>query len=224
MFNLNLKLIPITWLGGSIYTNLNILLATVLIALVNNTTAPYVTNNMVTSTNLSPRLGAAHWVLYRPNHDAAMHVTTMTQYSSNSTPSQRWSIADYLNASWLHVALIGIAQCGYLRRTLGVYLKTQNYPILSKSMSSTNISHFLFFPLSAWGKNYHSSLVCPMTYRILGHIRPFCVLASRLVREQENAVVTFMVAPDMLEKTRIEVSRQFLDKSSDSVDAIQRIR
>ena len=40
-------------------------------------------------------------------------------------------------------------------------------------------------------------------------------------------MVTFMVAPDVLEKTRAEVSRQFLDESSDSVDtagALQRIR
>ena len=112
----------------------------------------------------------------------------------------------------------------YLRRVLELYLKSQNYPIWSGSMSSTNIPHFLFFTFPAWGKNYHSSLVCPMTYRILGHIRPFCVLASHLVREQENAVVTLMVAPDMLKKTRIEVSRQFLDKSSDSTEAIRRIR
>ena len=134
--------------------------------------------------------------------------------------------ADHLNASWLHMALIGIARCGYLKRILGVYLKTQNYPISSKSMSSTNISHFLFFPVSAWGKNYHSSLswLYPLTYRILGHIRPFCVLAPRLVREQENVVVTVMVGSHVLERTRSEVSRQFLDESSDSVKALQRIR
>ena len=90
-------------------------------------------------------------------------------------------------------------------------------------MSSTNTSHFLFYTFPAWGKNYHSSL-CPLTYRILGHIRPFCVLAPRLVREQENVVVTFMVAPDALEKTRAEVSRQFLGESSDSAEALQRIR
>jgi hypothetical protein len=84
-------------------------------------------------------------------------------------------------------------------------------------------SHFLLFPIPAWGKNYHSSL-CPLTYRLLGHIRPFCVLATRLVCEQGNVVVTFMVAPDVLEKTRAEVSRKFLDESSDSAEAFQRIR
>ena len=90
-------------------------------------------------------------------------------------------------------------------------------------MPSTKTSHFLFFPIPAWGKNYYSSLSL-LTYRLLGHIRPFCVLATRFVREQENVVVTFMVAPDVLRKTQIEVSRQFLDESSDSAEALQRIR
>ena len=92
-------------------------------------------------------------------------------------------------------------------------------------MSSTNTSHFLFFTFPAWGKNYHL-LLCRLTYQILGHIRPFCVLAARLVREHENAMVTLMVSPDVLEKTRGEVSRQFLDESSesDSARALQRIR
>ena len=90
-------------------------------------------------------------------------------------------------------------------------------------MSSTNTSHFLIFPFPAWGKNNHSSL-CPLTYQILGDIRPFCVLTPRLVREQENVVVTFMVAPHVLEKARAEISRQFLDESSDGAEALHRIR
>ena len=69
----------------------------------------------------------------------------------------------------------------------------------------------------------HSSLYS-LTHWILGHIRPFCVLAPRLVREQKNVVVTFMVAPQVLEKVRAEISRQFLDESSDSVEALKRIR
>ena len=67
----------------------------------------------------------------------------------------------------------------------------------------------------------------PLTHQTLGHIRPLCVLAPRLVREQENVIVTFMVGPHVLEKTRAEVSRQFPDQSSDSADtaeALQRIR
>jgi hypothetical protein len=36
--------------------------------------------------------------------------------------------------------------------------------------------------------------------------------------------VTLMVSPNELEKVRTEVSRQFLDKSSDSVEALKRIR
>ena len=92
-------------------------------------------------------------------------------------------------------------------------------------MPSTKTSHFLFFPIPAWGKNYHSlASLCFLTYGLLGHIRPFCVLALRLVREQENVVVTFMVGPHVLEKTRTEVSRQFLDESSDIAKALKRIR
>jgi hypothetical protein len=63
-----------------------------------------------------------------------------------------------------------------------------------------------------------------LTYQILGHTRAFCVLAPRLVRERDNVVVTFMVGPYALEKIRTEVSRQFLDKSSDSAEALKRIR
>ena len=90
-------------------------------------------------------------------------------------------------------------------------------------MASIKTSHFVFLPIPAWGKNY-LSLLYHLTYRILGHIRPFCVLAPRLVREQKNVVVTFMVGPHVLEKTRAEVSRQFSDESSDSVEALKRIR
>ena len=59
---------------------------------------------------------------------------------------------------------------------------------------------------------------------ILGHIKPFCVLAPRLVREQENVVITIMVGSYVLEKTQAEVPHQFLDESSESVKALQRIR
>ena len=88
----------------------------------------------------------------------------------------------------------------------------------------TKTSHFIFFPIPLWGKNYHSSLVSLLTIEYLGHIRPFCVLAPRLVREQKNVVVTFMVGSHVLEKTRAEISRQFLDDSSDGAEALHRIR
>jgi hypothetical protein len=88
----------------------------------------------------------------------------------------------------------------------------------------TKASHFIFFPIPAWGKNYHPSLSLFLYIAYLGHIRPFCVLAPRLVREQKNVVVTFIVGSNVLEKTRAEVSRQFLDDSSDSAEALQRIR
>ena len=59
--------------------------------------------------------------------------------------------------------------------------------------------------------------------RLIGHIRPFCILATRLVLEQENVVVTFIVSPDVLDKTRTEVSRQFLIEPESS-KALERIR
>ena len=100
-------------------------------------------------------------------------------------------------------------------------LETQN-PIWS-SMPSTKTSHFLIFSLPAWGKNYHWSLYDFWHIEILGHIRPFCVLAHRLVSEQENVVVTFMVGPNSLEKIRTEISRLIL-LSSDRAQVLQRIR
>ena len=87
-----------------------------------------------------------------------------------------------------------------------------------------NTSHFLLCPIPPWGKNNHSlicsfDLICP-----IGHVRPFCALATRLVCEQENIIVTFIVVPHILNKTRIEISRQFFDKSSEKLKALQRIR
>ena len=58
----------------------------------------------------------------------------------------------------------------------------------------------------------------------IGHVRPFSTFATHLVCEQENIIVTFIVTPDALDKTRREVSRQLLDKSSENSKAFQRIR
>ena len=55
---------------------------------------------------------------------------------------------------------------------------------------------------------------------LIGHVRPFCILATRLVLEQENVVVTFIVGPDVLDKSRADV-RQLLNESS---MALQRTR
>jgi hypothetical protein len=52
---------------------------------------------------------------------------------------------------------------------------------------------------------------------------PFCILATRLMLEQENVVVTFIVAPHVLDKTRTELSRQFLNEPESS-EILQRIR
>ena len=59
---------------------------------------------------------------------------------------------------------------------------------------------------------------------LIGHVRPLCALATRLVREQEAIIATIIVASQVLDKTRTEVSRQFLDGPSGSSKALQRIR
>ena len=80
---------------------------------------------------------------------------------------------------------------------------------------------------------YHSSLCSSkdihsmcliISLSLIGHIRPFCAFATRLVREQETIIVTFIVASHVLNKTRTEISRQFLDEPSESLNALQRIR
>ena len=88
-------------------------------------------------------------------------------------------------------------------------------------MSST--AHFLLVPLIFWGKTCYQSLYSSISKdaHLIGHIRPFSILATRLVLEQENVVVTFIVSPDFLDKTVTEISRQFLNEPSKD---LQRIR
>ena len=86
------------------------------------------------------------------------------------------------------------------------------------------IFYFSLFQLGVRTTSTIHHFPIDLSYQTLGHIRPLCVLAPRLVREQKNVLVTFMVAPHVLEKTRAEVTRQFSDQSSDSVEALQRIR
>ena len=73
---------------------------------------------------------------------------------------------------------------------------------------------------SSWGKNYHS-LLCPFDDIPIGHVRPFCALAMRLVREQEKIIVIFLVSLCLIKKARTEISRQFFDESSE--ESLQRI-
>ena len=58
----------------------------------------------------------------------------------------------------------------------------------------------------------------------IGHIRPFCALATRLVRGQETIIVTLIVSPHELNKTKTEVSHLFVDEPSDASKALERIR
>ncbi|KAJ7678554.1 UDP-Glycosyltransferase/glycogen phosphorylase [Mycena rosella] len=61
--------------------------------------------------------------------------------------------------------------------------------------------HFLLLPLPNWG-----------------HVRPICVLAGRIAAE--NNTVTILMAPNLLDKGRAEVSRQFRSGH----EGLQRIR
>ncbi|KIM47087.1 glycosyltransferase family 1 protein [Hebeloma cylindrosporum] len=71
-------------------------------------------------------------------------------------------------------------------------------------------SHFLLVPLPAFG-----------------HTRPVCVLAARLVLEEENVVLTFFAPPHQFEQVRKDISNQLPDSliSSDVKEkALKRIR
>ncbi|KDR73125.1 hypothetical protein GALMADRAFT_158264 [Galerina marginata CBS 339.88] len=72
-------------------------------------------------------------------------------------------------------------------------------------MFHPNLTHFLFSAIPAWG-----------------HIRPFCILAARLVSENENIVVTMILAPNFLDKAHSEISAEFGEGGSDQ--ARRRIR
>ena len=47
-------------------------------------------------------------------------------------------------------------------------------------LNKTRVSLFSIFPTPAWGKNYHSSLLCPSTYRTPGHTRPLRIFAPNI--------------------------------------------
>ncbi|KDR73124.1 hypothetical protein GALMADRAFT_158263 [Galerina marginata CBS 339.88] len=72
-------------------------------------------------------------------------------------------------------------------------------------MSHPSIAHFLFSAVPAWG-----------------HIRPFCILAARLVNENENFIVTMIIAPIFLDKAHSEILAEFGE--GDSAQARRRIR
>uniref|UniRef100_A0A8H8CJ16 Uncharacterized protein n=1 Tax=Psilocybe cubensis TaxID=181762 RepID=A0A8H8CJ16_PSICU len=41
-----------------------------------------------------------------------------------------------------------------------------------------------------------------------GHVKPLCIFATRIVQERESAILTIMVAPNLLDKAFAEVSAQ----------------
>ncbi|KDR78382.1 hypothetical protein GALMADRAFT_138474 [Galerina marginata CBS 339.88] len=72
-------------------------------------------------------------------------------------------------------------------------------------MSQQDNTHFLFSAVPSWG-----------------HIRSFCILAARIVNENENFVVTIIVAPSMLDKAHGEILAEFRDGVSEQTR--QRVR
>ncbi|KAF8903485.1 UDP-Glycosyltransferase/glycogen phosphorylase [Gymnopilus junonius] len=69
----------------------------------------------------------------------------------------------------------------------------------------TSTKHYVFSAFPAWG-----------------HIRSFCILGARLVKEDENAVVTIIIDSRMLDKAHDEISAEL--RSGQSQTALQRIR
>lgn len=54
-------------------------------------------------------------------------------------------------------------------------------------------------------------ILCEFT----GHVRPFCVLAARLVKEYHDCVVTMLLAPSLLKKAEDEVDSELQDGASE---------
>ncbi|KAF8965569.1 UDP-Glycosyltransferase/glycogen phosphorylase [Flammula alnicola] len=73
-------------------------------------------------------------------------------------------------------------------------------------MSLTKGSHLLLVPFPAWG-----------------HTRPILVLATRLVHEREDVIVTVLVGPNVLEKAHSDISTHF-HHTAESDSARRRIR
>ncbi|PPQ89615.1 hypothetical protein CVT25_012532 [Psilocybe cyanescens] len=70
---------------------------------------------------------------------------------------------------------------------------------MTSSDSLNTASHILFSAVPAWG-----------------HVRPFCVLAARLVLENDNVVVTLLLSPNLLDKAQAEISAEFRDRETQS--------
>lgn len=76
-------------------------------------------------------------------------------------------------------------------------------------------SHFLLpSPLSLWGERSRT-LVTYKLIQLIGHIKPLCVFASRVVAERDQAVVTILLAPNIIDKALAELSEIFIDGASE---------
>lgn len=85
------------------------------------------------------------------------------------------------------------------------------------------IRHIVFSAVPAWGQCF--TLINSPHFRphsCTGHTRPFCILAARLVKENENVVVTMLISPNFLDKAHREISAEL--QSGDSKVTRQRIR
>ncbi|KAH9476235.1 UDP-glycosyltransferase 74G1 [Psilocybe cubensis] len=70
----------------------------------------------------------------------------------------------------------------------------------------TEATHIVFTAFAAWG-----------------HVRPFCILAARLVQANENVVVTMILVPPFLKKAHAEISAEFRDTASESARSRLRV-
>lgn len=69
--------------------------------------------------------------------------------------------------------------------------------------SESTSPHLLLVPIPAWGKFLlEPRSLRPLTFGDkLGHIRPLCVLATRIIYERPDVFITMISAPMFLDKT-----------------------
>lgn len=80
----------------------------------------------------------------------------------------------------------------------------------------------LHFPLGVSELYKWPGLNEPLIYLSAGHVRSFCILGARLVKENRNAIITIIVAPNLLSKAQTEILAELGDESFEA--AWRRIR
>jgi len=83
-------------------------------------------------------------------------------------------------------------------------------------------THIVFSAIPAWGEHLVQLTQTPNLTLYIGHARPFCVLAARLVKENKNLIITIVLAPTLLSKAQREVASELRGDADESI--LRRIR